>query len=61
MIDNLAHALKEVHRALEAAGTCNMQTEVIAFAMTYLKDNNELSIGDALGLALLEWDIEYVK
>lgn len=58
MQDNLAESLKEVNKALQVSSKCNMQTEVIAFAMTYLKENNELSIGQALSLALLEWDIE---
>jgi len=58
MQDNLAQSLKEVHKALEVSGKCNMQTEVIAFAMTYLKENDTLSIGEALQLALTEWDIK---
>jgi len=58
MQDNLAQTLKEVHKALEVSAKCNMQTEVIAFAMTYLKENDTLSIGEALQLALTEWDIK---
>jgi hypothetical protein len=58
MQDNLAQTLKEVHKALEMAKGCNMQTEVVAFAMTYLKENDTLSIGEALQLALTEWDIK---
>jgi len=58
MQDNLAQTLKEVHRCLELANACNMQTEVVAFAMTFLKENDTLSIGEAMQLALLEWDIK---
>ena len=57
MQDNLAQTLKEVHLALELAKGCNMQTEVVAFAMVFLKENAELTPGEAMQLALLEWDI----
>jgi hypothetical protein len=58
MQDNLAQTLKDVHHCLELAKACNMQTEVIAFAMTFLKENAELTPSEAMQLALLEWDIK---
>ena len=57
--ESTAAVMSKVHRALKLAGTYQMQIEVVATAMIFLKENPDAFIYDALKAGLTDWDLEW--
>lgn len=49
--------LDTVQYVLDLAGEHNLQAEVITFALIAMKNNNKLSVEEALREGLSEWDL----
>ena len=55
--ESLDHVINYVNDVLVVAGKYDLEVEVIATAMIYLKENPEASISDALSTGLSDWDV----
>jgi hypothetical protein len=55
--DDLLGAMEQVKRVINIARKYHLTTEVLATAMCYLQQNPGVSIGEALGVGLADWDI----
>jgi hypothetical protein len=55
--DGLSEAMEQVKKVINVARKYQVTTEVIATAMLYLQQNPGVSIGEALGVGLADWDI----
>ena len=53
--ESLADTVENVYQTVVKAG--QLEIEVIATAMIYLKENPEASIEDALNVGLNDWDV----
>lgn len=55
--EDLPRVIERVQTTLNESGKSGLQSEVIATAMIYLKENPEVSIQEALYIGLVDWDI----
>ncbi len=53
--------IDDVNKALKLAGKYQMETEVFATAMIFLKETPKATIHDALKVGLIDWDLEWNK
>ena len=54
---NITETMDDVAQALKFAGEYGLETEVVATAMLFLKENPEATINEALHVGLSDWDI----
>jgi len=55
--ESLLETMDNVSTALKIAGKYDMEVEVIATAMIFLKENPDASIETALNAGLGDWDV----
>jgi hypothetical protein len=55
--ESLLETMANVSTALNVAGKYDMEVEVIATAMIFLKENPDASIETALNAGLGDWDV----
>jgi hypothetical protein len=54
---NLTETMDAVANTLKFAGEHGLETEVIATAMLFLKENPDAEINEALNVGLSDWDV----
>jgi hypothetical protein len=54
-MENTITVLNVVHDALKIASDYNLEAEVMAYAMIFLKDNPKITISEAIQCGLNEW------
>lgn len=51
----IIEAMDAVKNGLEIASEYNLEVEVVVFAMKALKENNKLTISEAMSIGIDEW------
>jgi len=54
-MEDLVKHIDDVKTTMDVASEYNLQVEVMTYALMYIKEDNRLTIEDALAMGLNEW------
>ncbi len=54
---NTVEDLELVYNVLEEAKKHNLESEVMLYAIYFMRENPKSSIAEVLGMAMMEWDV----